>query len=204
MAGVADGEALLSGPVLKNCSVAMGRGATYDITIGFDERYLGSDAVHVWDPTLANQDLMVAAAWMCVNASSMQPVTNTPLCQNAWNSRVAPPSPLEVQLNNSVWVPVSLITKNPPFAVNGTRKPGWNTATAQMPATLPTGESVVPTGLRYSWSNQPTCPGGNRAQQPCPPNSGLITTYNTTLPALPFNAMVTDGVCKCYAPQVCS
>ena len=72
----------------------------------------------------------------------------------------------------------------------------------------------LPTGVRYAWAENPCCggllPSGNIL--PCPVNSCPISTYNSTLPAVPFSASLTWtnetanglGTCACEVPATCS
>ena len=56
-------------------------------------------------------------------------------------------------------------------------------------------------------------PAGNQIRDivPCPVNSCPISTFNSTLPAVPFSAKITYnndsaagvGACECTPPQVC-
>ena len=56
-------------------------------------------------------------------------------------------------------------------------------------------------------------PAGNQIRDivPCPVNSCPISTFNSTLPAVPFSARITYnndsaagvGACECTPPQVC-
>lgn len=173
-----------------------------------------------------------------------------------------PISPLEIEVNSSLWLPVAINDQGPqdeftpthwncqqdphhpetPPCVNGSRNTNWATVTANIPAMLPLGcsgepweggsgrcrwprdlihqpwcvnctHSLVVTGVRYAWSEAPCC-GGNSDRQvlPCPVNSCPISTFNSTLPAVPFNAKIVmdndtasgQGKCECYAPQNCS
>lgn len=125
--------------------------------------------------------------------------------------------------------------------VNGSRKDGWSSVVAMAPVSIPVGcgdgwdgtawrqcpppDRLRPgqvctnctahfsiTGVRYAWSDSPCC-GGNLATGivPCPVNSCPISTWNSTLPAVPFMAQVemdnntaaAEGRCKCFAPQTC-
>jgi hypothetical protein len=68
------------------------------------------------------------------------------------------------------------------------------------------------TGVRYAWSESPCC-GGNLDTNiiPCPVNSCPISTWNSTLPAVPFSANIVltnetrkgQGSCSCIPPQKC-
>lgn len=172
-------------------------------------------------------------------------------------------SPLEVQFNDSFWMPAPLSfnagdaqndpirrncqpdprdPKKPPCA-NWTREEGWNRVVATVPVSLPIGcgrgldqrsggftpcpprgqlrpgewcenctAHLRVTGVRYAWAEEPCC-GGNTDTNtlPCPVNSCPISTWNSTLPAVPFSAGVVynndtalgTGQCRCTPPQVC-
>ena len=70
------------------------------------------------------------------------------------------------------------------------------------------------TGVRYAWTESP-CGGGNTGGStntiPLPVNSCPISTWNSTLPAVPFSAKIVYtndtglgvGHCVCTPPQVC-
>lgn len=176
-----------------------------------------------------------------MGATSHSPMSGTPTL-----------TPLEVQVNDTLWIPVAINDQGPqgmptnwncgynkdgtPECINGSRAIGWNSVTANVPIRLPLGcvgdpwdlertgckeghpgcvnctHSLGITGVRYAWSESPCCPNwGSISTMPCPPNSCPITTWNSTLPAVPFLARVvmdnnTDasyGKCQCYAPQEC-
>ena len=71
----------------------------------------------------------------------------------------------------------------------------------------------LPTGVRYAWAENPCCGGQPPSSNvlPCPVNSCPISTYNSTLPAVPFSATLVwnnetaNGVgrCQCEAPAKC-
>eukprot|EP00040_Diaphanoeca_grandis_P024611 m.135537 g.135537 ORF g.135537 m.135537 type:complete len:835 (+) comp29800_c0_seq1:114-2618(+) len=159
-------------------------------------------------------------------------------------------SPLEVQLNGTLWMPASISwdadhsQSNPinsnchegkngePACVNGSKVDGWSSVYATVPVAIPIGcqHSCPPadelhgrwcvnctdyfsvTGVRYAWAESPCC-GGNLDTSiiPCPVNACPISTYNSTLPAVPFSAKIkytnfTDegvGSCSCVPPQQC-
>lgn len=209
-----DHEVVWTGPILKNCSVDPARHGGFTVTLAFNETLLRSDAVHVWSPARATASVELNLLANCVNISDAPaPAPDLvwaagPLCGSVSQALSPPVSPFEVQLNNSLWLPVPLNPTHGPYAVNGTKKPGFNVASATVPMLpLLSGAqmaSVVVTGVRYAWSEAPCCPGQDRSVQPCPPNSCPIQTYNSTLPAAPFIAKVVANACECYAPQVCS
>lgn len=171
-------------------------------------------------------------------------------------------SPLEVQFNNSIWMPASISfnaghTQNDPIhrnchpdprkpsakpCKNWTKANGWKTVVGVAPVAVPIGcggglnqqtgeyQDCPPTdqlngkwcqnctarfqitGVRYAWGENPCC-GGNMGSNlvPCPVNSCPISTWNSSLPAVPFSASIVYnndtglgvGHCKCTAPQVC-
>lgn len=172
-------------------------------------------------------------------------------------------SPLEVQFNNSLWMPASISfnagnsggdminknchqdPRNPKVkpCTNWTKVQGWSSVVAQAPVSIPIGCGAGPgingtwrqcpppdqikpgewcenctatfmiTGVRYAWSESP-CGGGNTQTGvlPFPVNSCPISTWNSTLPAVPFSASIVYtnetgtgiGSCLCTPPQVCS
>jgi len=159
-------------------------------------------------------------------------------------------SPLEVQLNNTLWMPASIsfnaentqtnpVNKNchigrngEPACVNGSKVDGWSSIIATAPVAIPIGckpqctaqdlmhggwcqnctHYFAITGVRYAWAENPCC-GGNldTSSIPCPVGSCPISTFNSTLPAVPFSAQIkytnlTDtgvGSCFCTPPQKC-
>eukprot|EP01052_Picozoa_sp_SAG31_P028339 SAG31_NODE_2726_length_5182_cov_1.523903_6_plen_180_part_00 len=170
-------------------------------------------------------------------------------------------SPLEVQLNETLWMPASIsfnadhANSDPmnrgtckfdpesgvPLCTNWTRVQGWSSVVGIAPTAIPIGcgqgvnsagyPNPCPppeklnghwcencsahfqiTGVRYAWAETPCC-GGNFGSDviPCPVNSCPISTYNSTLPAVPFLASIKYtnssgrgiGACECTPPQQC-
>ena len=173
-------------------------------------------------------------------------------------------SPLEVELNHSIWMPAAISwnagntagpaintncqqdPRNPDVkpCVNWTKVQGWSSVVAQAPVSIPIGcgrgidarsgtwmpcppaDELKPgqwcenctahfsiTGVRYAWTESP-CGGGVSASNtiPLPVNSCPISTWNSTLPAVPFSAKIVytndtglgQGHCVCTPPQVCN
>lgn len=167
-------------------------------------------------------------------------------------------SPLEVQLNGTIWMPASFSfnaghggdplhrgdcqdPRSP--CTNWTRVDGWASVVAQVPVAIPIGcgrgfnpdgmpqscppaeqlqqdewcenctAYFLPTGVRYAWAEHSCCGGQPPSDNilPCPVNSCPISTYNSTLPAVPFSAKLVWtnetanglGACRCAEPQHC-
>lgn len=167
-------------------------------------------------------------------------------------------SPLEVQLNGTIWMPASFsfnaghggdplhrddcIHPERP-CTNWSRADGWSSVVAQVPVAIPIGcgrgfdrngapqscppadqlrpdewcenctAHFLPTGVRYAWAEHPCCGGQPPSDNilPCPVNSCPISTYNSTLPAVPFSAKLVWnnetanglGTCQCAPPMKC-
>lgn len=213
-----------TGPVILNCSVVGN-----SVQIFFNESLLRDDAVTVFPPIGSLPGGLV---------HDIHPETKLDLCKNLPGNASNPycssfggvtPMEIEYTINNgtddvSVWLPVSLHTKQGPFintdckpnpkhpdfpvCTNYTRKDGWSMV--QTHAQVGSKRSNVKynftdviTGIRYAWGPSPCCPTIDRNNLPCPPNSCPIRSYNSTLPAAPFIAKIVRGVCKCTPPQVC-
>ena len=87
--------------------------------------------------------------------------------------------------------------------------PGTNTVEVDLSAFGDTAAEVAAavTGVRYArWAkvSHPVCCGDiDFSFSPCPPNSCPISSSASDLPAMPFEAEIVGGKCKCLDPQVC-
>eukprot|EP01065_Artemidia_motanka_P052926 TRINITY_DN9682_c0_g2_i1.p1 TRINITY_DN9682_c0_g2~~TRINITY_DN9682_c0_g2_i1.p1 ORF type:complete len:756 (+),score=170.88 TRINITY_DN9682_c0_g2_i1:110-2269(+) len=221
----ARGDLITVGPTLKNCSV-LGNG----LQIWFDDVKLKDDAVHVLPSMLANFDLPSDLQQdLC---SALPQGSQSPFCSTFGGLsplEVRYTVPVNSSANVSVWMPASLHPTSTDHihtgcktkcnssglprgcCTNYTRTEGWNYVTTHtnVPKNLnlpvpDTRLSDYITGVRYAWSAAPCCPGIDRNQYPCAPNSCPIRGYNSTLPANPFYAEIVNGRCRCTAPQTCS
>ena len=77
------------------------------------------------------------------------------------------------------------------------RRPGFADVVVQMGANPFVGAAILRnvTGVRYAWGTNPCCPAINRNNVGCPPASCPITSFNSSLPAVPFWASVREGRC---------
>ena len=65
-------------------------------------------------------------------------------------------------------------------------------------------ESVQVRYARWAKVSHPLCCGDvDFTFTPCPPNSCPLSAAKSDLPAMPFEAEIVDGKCKCMAPQTC-
>ena len=109
--------------------------------------------------------------------------------------QLAPQSPMEIQINNDLWIPAKIDAKcSVPDHDNmqpcqggcnwncttNTKTAGWDVVSVPIPDSI----SANITAIRYAWGGNPCCPTVNRQIIPCPPNSCPIQTFNTTMPAV--------------------
>ena len=120
------------------------------LQISFDQSLMGTDGVHVWNAPSKNEAFLIAALMACLNATDLS-WRNDGACAAASAARwPTPASPLEVELNGTVWVPVALqpAKPNPAQATN-------NVVTVQLPEVISpdTGKPIALeyTGVRYAW-----------------------------------------------------
>lgn len=165
-----------SGPVIAGCSVVGSK-----IIIAYNTTLLGTDAVLFKGYNKSNR------------ASAMEVLVGTPF-------------PFEYADGNSHKGPK--VMDSPPWQ-NADIAAGSapNTIEVDLSAFEKELASGEVTGVRYArWAvvSHPLCCGDvDFSTTPCPPNSCPISGSKSDLPAMPFEAQIVNGKCKCLAPQTC-
>lgn len=200
-----------TGPVLESCTVGIPTDSSTfpNITLRFKRDLLMNDAVMVNDPM--SQSLELAdpiSGWSMGNSAA-----RTQLLASLGTG-----SPLQVELNGNFthtgsWLPVKATAKcqaqhyDVRFPNRSTcyvdrdtwtKQAGYDEVVVQIgldPFTWVQLLAKNVTGIRYAWGTNPCCPSTNRNNVGCPPASCPIQSFNSSLPAVPFWASISNGSC---------
>ena len=164
-----------TGPVLAGCLVV---GST--IVLTYNRSLLASDSVRFKGYNKANK------------ASNMEVLVGTPFpyAYADGNGHLGPK-----QYDSPPWQNADIQAGSAP-----------NTITVDL-APFGAGAAAALTGVRYARAflvGHPACCGNvDFGKTPCPPNSCPLSGDKSDLPAMPFEARIVGGKCRCLPPQVC-
>lgn len=167
------------GPVLSGCTLS---GSTITLT---------------FNTTLLRGETVVMKPWNAtMRASATQVLVNKPFprAEETANFHLGPKV-----MDYPPWT----------YAPIAAGAAGSNTIVVDVSAFGDSPEAIAAavTGVRYArWArvDHPVCCGDlDFSLEPCPPNSCPISSSKSDLPAMPFEAEIVGGKCKCLAPQVC-